>query len=376
MQKLKNIPEEIQLLIVDFLEGNINDQELNKLNQWIFENDQHLNEFNALKSAWLLSEKSIPICVEKSVSALSKMKEIIDQGKIIHIKPFWRFSRIAVSWLIFFLVGISASLIVNKPYQVKREQHTKTNITAPLGSKSLVDLPDGTKVWLNADSRITYNNTYGISDRDVQLTGEAYFIVITNKKIPFIVRTSDVLVKALGTKFNVKAYPNEKTITTTLEEGKIEVTSLSEPSLNKTIFLKPNETATYFKLEKTVGVSLAQELKEEISQRIENKSNIEIIPDVKTELVTSWKDQTWIIESQPLGTLAPILERRYNIEIDFASDEIMKYKFTGKIQRETIEQIMIALELSAPIQYRIEKSRIILSINKKRQKQYIDYTNN
>ncbi|HEX2395032.1 MAG TPA: FecR family protein, partial [Bacteroidales bacterium] len=192
MQKLNIIPKEIQLRIVDFLEGTINDQELSLLNQWICENDQNLNQFNAFKSVWLLSEKSIPVNTVNSEAALIKIKENLNQEKVRHLRQFWHFLRIAASWLLFFIIGVTVSLIFVKPYQVKKAQQKYINVTAPLGAKSLVDLPDGTTVWLNAGSKITYNNTYGILNREVRLSGEAYFSVSANKKIPFLVRTSDV----------------------------------------------------------------------------------------------------------------------------------------------------------------------------------------
>jgi ferric-dicitrate binding protein FerR (iron transport regulator) len=132
---------------------------------------------------------------------------------------------------------------------------------------------------------------------------------------------------------------------------------------------------TFYKQDKMPKVSPIQTTKEKTAKVTVRDDNLEMIPNIKIELVTSWKDETWIIESEPLGKLAPVLERRFNMDITFESDEIMNYKFNGRIQNETIEQILMAIELSAPIQYRFEKNRIILSANKMRKERYDKFTN-
>lgn len=376
MQEHFIIPEEITQLIVDFLNGSIQEEEIKKLNRWITESKEHEKQFNSFKAIWLMSGKSIEISTEKSEIALGKINQKLSNNNVRQLQPFWRFWRIAASWLIFFVIGgVASSLFIDQPAQLKINPKIQTKITSPLGSISVVDLPDGTKVWLNAGSKITYDDSYGKSAREVQLTGEAYFNVRTNKHMPFIVKTSDIIVKALGTKFNVKAYPDEKTITATLEEGKIEVISLLKPDSKKPIILKPSEMVTYYKQDKMSKVSPIQTTKEKTAKGTDRDDNLEMIPNIKTELITSWKDETWIIESEPLGKLAPVLERRFNMEITFESGEIMNYKFTGRIQNETIEQILMAIELSAPIQYRFEKNRIILSANKMRKQRYDKFTN-
>jgi len=376
MQEDFIIPEEISQLIVDFLNGSLQEEEIKKLSRWIAESKEHEKQFNAFKAIWLMSGKSIETSAENSEIALGKINQKLGNNNIRQLQPFWRFWRIAASWLIFFVIGgVASGLFMNQPAQVKINPEILTKITAPLGSISVVDLPDGTKVWLNAGSKITYNDSYGKLKREVQLTGEAYFDVITNKHMPFIVETSDIMVKALGTKFNVKAYPDEKTITATLEEGKIEVLSLLTPDSKEPIILKPSEMVTYYKQDKMSMISDKKTTKEKPVKETDKDDKLEMIPNIKTELVTSWKDETWIIESEPLGKLAPVLERRFNMEITFESDEIMNYKFNGRIQNETIEQILTAIELSAPIQYRFEKNRIILSANKMRKERYDQFTN-
>ena len=119
-------------------------------------------------------------------------------------------------------------------------------IAVPLGAKSCITLPDGTKAWLNAGTELTYNEDYGQKKRTLFLTGEAFFDVAKDKEHPFIVNTSDLIIQALGTQFNVKAYPEEKIITTTLVEGKIDVRMIKSNRQLKKVTLLPNEEIVYF----------------------------------------------------------------------------------------------------------------------------------
>jgi ferric-dicitrate binding protein FerR (iron transport regulator) len=89
-----------------------------------------------------------------------------------------------------------------------------------------------------------------------------------------------------------------------------------------------------------------------------------VIANVKTELVTSWKDAQWIVADEPLSSFATALERRYNLAIYFDSDELKNYKITGTFENETVEQIFLALSLAAPVNYKFDKNQVILSVNK------------
>ncbi len=362
MQNSFEIPEGIKVLITDFLKGVIDEKGLIELNHWVLLRNENLEEFNLLKSAWLLSGKTIPVSTNESDLALSKIKGRIIDTESARLKPFWSFTRIAASWLLFLTVGgvIGTNLI--RSDEQESGNLANTIISAPLGAKSFVELPDGTKVWINAGSKIAYDNNYGKTVREIQLTGEAYFSVKGNKKIPFLVRTSDIVVKALGTKFNVKAYPDEGTITTTLEEGKVVLSSSHNSGVKDFVELQPRQKGTFFKGKgKDLSNMLTKEMQEDENVIItEGGSFIKIDRVVRTELLTSWKDDTWIIQGEPLGTLAPILERRFDVLIIFDSDESKQFKFTGKIRKETIEQIMEALELTAPIHYKINNNSILI----------------
>jgi transmembrane sensor len=370
MQNKQHIPVDIESLIVDHLNDVITKEGYNKLNEWLSEDVENLNRFNSYKTAWIASGKSALISNDDLDKALSRVKEVLEikEEKTVR-KPFWTIYKIAASWVIFMLLGSALNYYLHREVPGNSISGTDTRITVPLGSRSVIDLPDGTKVWLNAGSELSYSGNYGIRTREVNLSGEAYFSVKSDKTVPFLVKTTEVTVKALGTKFNVKAYPEEEVITATLEEGVIEVSSHLNRLSHDKATLKPHEMITYVRKFSKDGIKTDQ-----ATQDIQKKE-MKVVSHVNIEPVTSWKDQTWIIDAQPLGMLAPIFERRYNIQISFSSDEISRFKFTGKIEDETIEQIMSALELSAPIKYKMERNHLFIMIDNDRIARYRQNTN-
>ena len=229
----------------------------------------------------------------------------------------------------------------------------------------MIKMPDSTLIWLNAGTTITYNQDYGQQTRTLNLNGEAYFNVAKDSTHPFIVNTQGIVVRALGTRFNVKAYPEEKTISATLEEGKIDVSVISMADKNARILLKPKDKLIYHKetneTEKYVETP-EDKITHEANRPIKPK-DINLLSNVRTELYTSWKEPRWIIYREPLSTLAPMLERRYNLKIIFDDEQLKEFKFTGTIENETVDQVLNALKLTAPLNYQINKDNIRLTLN-------------
>jgi ferric-dicitrate binding protein FerR (iron transport regulator) len=262
----------------------------------------------------------------------------------------------------------------NIPDEILATRKSLTEITAPKGAKCIIVLPDSSTVWLNAGSKIKYDKSFNFKDRTIELIGEAYFSVAKNENCMFKVKTSDLIVGALGTKFNVKAYPEEETIMATLEEGKIDVELINVKKAAEQIILKPNENMIFYKADKKLQIVASQNnvnsRPDDILETKQSVSKIKIISNVNTELYTSWKDDKWIFLGEPLPVLASKLERRYNVKIIFAEDELRSYKFSGTIENETIEQIMQALRLTAPLKFQTKKNTIILSVDEKLKQKY------
>jgi transmembrane sensor len=379
MEQSDLIKNDIELLIVSYLTGSIREEEFTRLNEWISASSDNLNYFNKLKDAWMLSGGMSRESLKNTEESWTALKDKIssDESKRTFGLVFGFWSRdklsfenclkLAASWLLIFGLGATFSWFLSrKPKETIAEvQKSTMEITTPLGSRTMVRMADSTKIWLNAGTTITYGQDYGIQTRTINLIGEAYFEVAKDTLHTFIVNTEGIIVRALGTRFNVKAYREEKTISATLEEGKIDIRVSNITDKNARVLLKPKDKIIYHK--ETMLAESYTESPEDVvkpeSKPLGNLKNINILSDVRTELYTSWKDSRWIIYREPLSTLAPMLERRFNLKIIFEDEQLKKYKFTGIIENETVDQMLNALKLTAPLDYLINKDTIRLTMD-------------
>jgi hypothetical protein len=163
---------------------------------------------------------------------------------------------------------------------------------------------------------------------------------------------------ALGTKFNVKAYSEEKTIETTLIEGSVKLES-EMVKLTENIILEPNEKAVYTKNNRSLELLATPPDKEE--PLAEKKiPKLEIEKEVQPEPIISWKEKRWVINNEKLGNLAVKLERRYDVNFIFDNELLKEYSFGGTLEDETLEQIMEAISFSSPIKYVIEGKTVYI----------------
>jgi hypothetical protein len=168
----------------------------------------------------------------------------------------------------------------------------------------------------------------------------------------------------------VKSYPDENLIQTTLVEGSVAIETNTNDKNKKIIYLKPNQTATYYKstpVEQTINRNKIQTPSKvtPISAR-----KIEIAPKINPLPVTSWKDHDWVIVGEELGQLAIQFERRYNVKITFKDESLKKYKFSGTLADETFEQVLKIVQLSAPIKYSINGNKVDFRVDPTYQKKY------
>ena len=245
----------------------------------------------------------------------------------------------------------------------------ENRVIVPFGSKSTVELPDGTTVILNAGSSLQYSAAFGEQTREIELEGEGYFVVARNEAIPFVVKVKDVLIRALGTEFNVTAYPEEETVRTTLVSGSVSIRHERNNADVQELILMPKQTATIF-----VNTPENEIIIE--NQRSTALENI-VVSDViveegakQTLLYTSWKDERWIIEGESLEDLAMKMQRRYNVRIFIIDEELKSYPFSGIFTDETLEQMLEIIKLVVPVKYAMNRNDVMLSIDARRYEIY------
>lgn len=231
-----------------------------------------------------------------------------------------------------------------------------SDIVTASGSRTHLVLPDGTLVWLNAGSRVNYPKNFGANFREVNLTGEAFFDVAPNANKPFVIHTARIDVKVLGTRFNVKSYPSDKTTEATLIRGSIEV-SVKNKNRDR-IILKPNEKIV---VSNDDSIHL---------QAMPLHKDIKVAPSVISIghptyernsgaiIETSWVDNKLIFQDEAFDDLARQMERWYGVSIGFQSEKQKELRFTGIFEKETIQQALDALKLTANFHYTIEGTTI------------------
>jgi len=294
-----------------------------------------------------------------------KIEEAVFLNKTNIFKSITRYAAIFIlafsfSGILFFYVGKN---------RVTNPKQRFSELIVPLGSRAQFSLPDGTTVTLNAGSTLKYDNRFGITDRVVQLEGEGYFKVAKDASRPFTVKTSFLNVRALGTEFNVKAYPDDKTIETTLVEGSVKIESISDKKNAEMLVLKPNQKLTFYKKDSTIvdETSGAKEKIENKTHPVQEQSLASIsrlvTENVNIEPVISWKENRWIFEKQSLSQIAIALERKFDVQIKFESERLKTFRFTGIIIAEPIEQVLEVMSITAPINFKLKGRVVTLSEN-------------
>lgn len=274
-------------------------------------------------------------------------------------KIIW-FSAAAVAIAIscFFMLDIGVKKNKANP-EIAR--HVNEITTRP-GSKSRVELPDGSIVWLNAGSKLTYNKDFGKVKREVTLMGEGFFDVTKNKEKPFIINTSSITIKVLGTVFNVKAYQEDKQTETSLLHGSIEVVIKKRP--NDKIILSPSEKLI---VENDISESRNKTIKDNNSTtEIPDISNLVSINKLSYNPIdsavaeTEWINNKLIFRNESFYDLAIQMERWYNVQIEIKDDKIAMERLNGTLETETIAQALEALQVSTPFKYEKSGNNIII----------------
>jgi transmembrane sensor len=234
------------------------------------------------------------------------------------------------------------------------------------GSRTHLTLPDGTLVWLNAGSRLSYGKNFNAASREVTLTGEAFFDVAHNTQKPFLIHTARIDVQVLGTSFNVKSYPSDRTTEATLIRGSIEVLIRDRPS--EKIILQPDEKLVVANntgiLHRLNPGRYAAEGPGDPAVAIRKPTY-----EQKTGAIieTSWVDNKLTFQEETFGDLARQMERWYGVTIQFAVPSLADLQFTGSFKEETIGQALDALKYTAKFNYQIEGN--LITINKWENKQ-------
>jgi len=336
----KSSPEDIAYW-EDYLLQNPSQRELIELAR-----EQFLLLFNVLADADLAEQTMrLKSRLNKTEEApVVKMEERIENKPKKTYRLWWKISGAAV------LLTTAAFLTIRYLATPSRNKSVKA-FTTTYGERKNIQLPDGSVVNLNAGSEINIDESFDGVARNVYLKGEAFFDVKHNTKKPFIVHTSEMDVKALGTAFDVKAYQDEDVTETSLIRGSVEVTLKKDN--NKVLLLRPNQKITW-------KHDPVQPVSNNSAQAVNDRSAlIKKVPD--TIRVTdhgdikeiAWKENKLVFEDDAMSDIAILLERWYGVHVEFKDESIRNLRFTGVFEKEDLQTVLEFLKESKPFNYKI-----------------------
>lgn len=353
-------------LIARVLNGEASAKEQQELFDILQQDESLQQQYDLLSRIW--QEKHGNLEFEDKDAAQTTISRIINkaesEGRHIEIPAEKsRFTRRRI-WMAAasFLILISAAWAwFGTNNNVSGSEPKAEAIEAKKGSRSRSLLPDGTTVWLNAGSKLSYDGDFTGNTREVRLEGEAFFDVVKQADRPFIVHTSGIDIKVLGTAFNVKSYPEDKTVETTLYHGSVKVFRHEETE-KEAIQLKPNEKLILAKQaankqEELSGIATPSSAKD-ISAASFTIAKIDSTKQENERFETAWIYSRLEFRGDSFEELAVKLERWYNVTIVFNDEKAKQLNFNGSFERETIAQAFEALKSAVPFKYNIKGNEI------------------
>jgi len=362
--------QRIQLLISLKLSGEATAEELKEL-ETLMENDPELLErIEEIKKVWKRLGRRPTGRAEASFEKhLHRLNNEIFESNVLSptvsdiqnagpIQKLVKKKRYRILW------GAAAASILLFWFVFRSNEHAETKpisntVSTKVGDKASINLPDGSKVRLHGDSKITYVGDFGNKTREVYLSGEAFFDVAKDKTKPFIIHTRTINLKVLGTAFNVRCYDNEKETETALVHGSVEVTLRNRP--DQKIFLKPGEKL----LVKNVPVdtfSSYKRLKHDEEAPIAVLTNMHYYGADSSTVETSWTKNELVFNDEPLEKIALNLERWFNVQVTIINESLKKEKFAATIEEgDKLEDFLEALKIAEGFHYSIKDREVVIS---------------
>lgn len=321
-------PDECVELFERYILGKASDDEIIRLNNWI--------RSNPAFSGWFETQlKTTPSEMDAALQykILQKINNEIETEERHNNSFAWirKWYKVAVVILLPLLGAFGMYLFLSSRISSSQSPYT---IAVDNGQRANVTLPDGTKVWLNSQSKLTCVAGFNQKNRELQLAGEAYFEVAHNPQKPFRVLCDGMSVEALGTAFVVRAYKEDKTVSSVLIQGKVRVGTSDGQTL-----LKPNDRIEY---DKNAG--------KQIVTHVTNASDF-----------TGWRNNELRFENESLQEIAKSIERTYNVKMVFASNDLAKLRFTGTLNSSSLQSVLNILALTSSANFRIDHNQVILS---------------
>lgn len=328
---------DVDRIIGLFLAGKASKSEVDQLQKWIKASTENRQIFEIFKKNWNERTEE-PILINEEEVFERVWKE--GTGARVSPKPFgfayW--GKIAATFLIVVIVSYLMFLFQNKSGEetvgVMKQPVMKEN---PAGQKSRIFMPDGTIIWLNAESTLRYLEEFTDSVRVVNLDGEAYFEVAEDSLRPFIVQSGDIYTEALGTTFNINYFPENEDIAVNLISGKVKVTSSES---EQDIILNPGEALSFDR---------------------NQQNSVKYKIDISKAAV--WKDGILTFENATFEQIVQKLERWYGVRVNVEGDMPQDWQFSGWFDNESLVNVLKVMQYTRGFQFKLKNKHVNIVFN-------------
>lgn len=315
-----------------YLEGSCSEQDLRKTVSFLNCDGDENSITESMKEHWNgISDVTNSRMEQRFDNVLSHIHHSINMHKEeapLLLKLYNGFAKIAAVLLLPLMIALAYYIVVNDA----PEEDSIAILNVPNGITSDVLLPDGTRVFLNSGSTLKYPSTFiGKNARNVELIGEAYFEVVSNKQKPFVVKTNEIGVQVLGTTFNVKAYDEDPDVTVALIEGSVKLMEFNGNDVKDLVVLKPGEIADLNKKQNSLYVNYSGDLSGEVA----------------------WKNGEVVFDNESFDDVLRFMSRKYNVEYEIENKKVLEYRITAKFIHETLEEFLKKLSISSALKYEI-----------------------
>lgn len=322
----KATPQEIEDLIVRFLRRETAAYEMRKLEEWLKQDPSHRVQFDEINAAYQALHGNY---ARKSPhDAWKSLSDKLEEKKEIDLPVTRRYSYYKIAASIALLLVSFAGIW---KYSVSGNDYASSEMVAKAGDeKKQLILPDGTIVWLNADSYISYGKEFGIRNRNVSLTGEAFFDV-AKTGVDFVVATHSMSIRVKGTRFNVSAF-SDNNESTTLEEGSVALTIKGQ---DQPIDMKPGDQVTF------------NEHSSEVTRKV-----------VHAPSYSAWKEEELRFDNSSLKDVIDEIGKRYKVIISIESSTAGNEHLSMTIRNETLEEVLELITISSSLKYKVEGNQV------------------
>ncbi|MCG8310803.1 MAG: FecR domain-containing protein [Cytophagales bacterium] len=347
-------------LLKKFFDGTCSKEEMEYVYDWLSNPDNKEAATAIMKVSWDNASSNIPeevkskrrfiqqVLQENNDEALlEKMNDSVTDTYVEKVKNRDRsiyaarlILKVAASIALIFMVAYAFYFESSQTEEI--EKISLIEKSNPIGRKSTIKLPDGSKVKLNSDSKIRYSKTFGSDSRDVILEGEAFFEVERDITRPFIVRTGDVSTMVLGTSFNISAYANSDNIKVAVVSGKVKVQTKAYAANEneQTVYLTPNYMAIFGR-----------------QDRILNTSTFDL------EEIAGWKDGIIIFNNAGIKEISEKLRQWYGVDIEIEHEaKMMDKRYTGRFENNSLEYVLKTISYTSDINFELENDKVKLKL--------------